>query len=209
MLSSEELTFTSLPDELKVLIYSYLNASSLCNAIKVNREWNILADEESFWKTLCLRENKNLNSRDQDIGGVITDWKGYFIKRTIKGKKAKYKTSFGLLSKLLMIFCLLIALAGSFYVAKQHYILATFVPTTATIRSSEIMVYDDDGLLGEDDDGPNYLPHVVYEYQCYDNDEWSTSDAEENTLDEKKKRRKYNFLFLFTISFKSSYKFFW
>jgi len=46
----------SLPLEMEMKIFSYLNAKDLCVASQVNQAWNALSQENSLWKELCREE---------------------------------------------------------------------------------------------------------------------------------------------------------
>ena len=79
---------------------------------------------------------------------------------------------------ILMSICLLLALTGFIGIAKQHYILTTFIPTSALItvnffeffqiskifcfffKNSEII------QIKEPDGGPSFSPSITYFYEC-------------------------------------------
>ncbi|KAH3902769.1 related to F-box protein MET30 [Saccharomycodes ludwigii] len=44
---------SDLPQELSLKILSYLDCSSLCEASKVNKKWNLLADDDRVWYHMC------------------------------------------------------------------------------------------------------------------------------------------------------------
>lgn len=42
---------------MKLYIFSFLDASDLCNVCLVNRSWRKIATDESLWKKLLLRDS--------------------------------------------------------------------------------------------------------------------------------------------------------
>jgi hypothetical protein len=62
-----------IPNEISVEILSYLNQQELTGASKVNKQWKVLADTDSLWNELYLRDNlkKAFTKKDWNNFGDI------------------------------------------------------------------------------------------------------------------------------------------
>uniref|UniRef100_A0A8D2D0A1 F-box domain-containing protein n=1 Tax=Sciurus vulgaris TaxID=55149 RepID=A0A8D2D0A1_SCIVU len=69
-----------LPDVPMVKIFSYLDAFSLLQASKVNKNWNKIAESDFLWRRLCLKKWRFCNFTYERLG--TQTWKQLFLHQT-------------------------------------------------------------------------------------------------------------------------------
>lgn len=88
----------TLPDELKLQIFSLLDAKSLCATQRVNKSWNNISKDDSIWRTVFLRRFQRQVHTDPapvQVGGVgigqpnvpKQEWKRMYRARAILDKQ--------------------------------------------------------------------------------------------------------------------------